>query len=178
MAKPIFTIKYKNSKKDTVSIEADSCSGEVPAYSSTFYWIFYLGKDATGRQIQVARTPEKRLLPGYAAQVKQLYGRPWMEKIEEMPKVRLTPWTRYESDLGGLPDDTIMVWHINTNRDAWLIEQDSGITLHVMNNEEVFIKGNFREALKQLWPDKSIEIVSYHSTVETIENKPIDPFEL
>jgi hypothetical protein len=53
-------------------------------------------------------------------------------------------------DYGDLPKDVVAVWRINSlsDHEYWIVQSEaSGHWLHVMNNEEVHFKGDFRQAL-------------------------------
>lgn len=158
--KPV-TIKYRDGKHQTVSVKADSCSGEIPAYSDTYYCIFYLDKK------QVARVAKSRLLPGYYKEYQRLFGRPWLEKIVNATEIHLTYFDNWESEIGGYLDDTERIWMVNHDSHTWVIECNDRAILHIMNNDEQTFKGEFKTALKGLFPDKKIKV--YYPTVKVVE---------
>ena len=157
------TIKYRDGKHQTVTIKADRCSGEVPAYSNTYYCIFYL------KGTQVARVAQSRLLPGYYKKYSQLFGRPWLEKITNATEIRLMPFDDGDEKIGGYPNDTERVWTVNDDEHTWVIECAKCAILHVMNNDDQTFKGDFKTALKRMFPNKKVTLyyrVTYVSKVE------------
>lgn len=152
------TIKYRDGKQ-TVSVRADSCSGEIPAYSNTFYCLFY----RNGQQI--ARVAKSRLLPGYDKVYQKLFGRPNLKRVHGAEEIRLTRYD--ETHLGGLPQDYVRVWAINGSERDWVIECSDRTILHIMNNDEITRKGTFKKALMKLFPGKKIKV--YYPTVHVEE---------
>jgi len=154
------TIKYRDGKHQTVTVEADRCSGEVPAHSDTYYCIFYLeGK-------QVARVAQSRLLPGYYREYQRLFGRPWLEKIANAPEIRLTPYDNWEVEIGH-PDDTEQVWMVNDDMHTWVIECAQRVILHIMNNDDQVVNGDFKVALKALFAGKKVAL--HYPAVNLVE---------
>lgn len=165
---PPIKIKYRTTAGFKV-VTTDACSGETPAGSSTFYWLFYLGRDERGARKQVGRVAERFLSAKERIKVNALYGRPWLEKVTFAPKLRLTPWSNYEDDIDGLPRDTMQVWRINNLQDTYIVERTAGANLHVINNKEsISLAKTFREALRQLFPTQPITILRRH-VIETEE---------
>jgi len=152
------TIKYREGRK-TVTIKADSCSGEIPAYSNIYHCNFY---DKSKKQI--ASVPEKNLLPGYYEAYKKLFGRPWMAKIRTAPKIALNEYHGWEDRLSGYPKDTITIWMVNYDQNTWVIVAGDFKTtraiLHVMNNPEITKRGvTAQEAIKKLFPGKEVHLL-------------------
>jgi len=159
-------IKYRDGNK-TVTIKADSCSGEIPAYSNTYFCHFYLGDEPYGngrrRSKEIARVAESNLLPGYKEVYKKLFGRPWMAKIRAYKTIMLSEYHDWENRLDGLPNDAISVWMVNYDMHTWVIvagdKEKSRAILHVMNNAEVTKRGEAKEAIKKLFPGKEVRLV-------------------
>jgi hypothetical protein len=154
------TIKYRQGGK-TVSIQADSSSGEIPAGSNTYYCLFYLNK------VQVARVKRDQLLKHSKERYEELFGRPWLKAITEAPSISLTEFQDWENEIGGYPTDAEQIWSINGSKYNWVIQGEDWATLHVVNNEEVTEKGSFSDTLKKLFPDKKIKV--YYPTVRVEE---------
>lgn len=154
--KPV-TIKYRDGHNKIVTVKADSCSGEIPAYSNTYYCLFY----RNGVTANVAKVAKNRLLPGYFKVYQKLFGRPWLKKLHDMgDKITLSEYRNWENEIDGYPDDTQTIWQINLNRnEMWVIQCPDRCILHVMNNEEVTRKGESRVALKKLFPDKKVHML-------------------
>ena len=158
------TIKYREGKR-VVTIKADSCHGDIPAGSDTYYCVFSMGGN------QVARVPRKRLLPGYDKAYERLFGRPWLDKVRSAERIVLSEYRDYDTRLGGLPEDTDSVWMVNHDSHTWVIVAGEGSTsraiLHVMNNDEVTRRGESREAIKRLFPGKKVALLQ--PTVTAVE---------
>jgi hypothetical protein len=153
------TIKYRDGHNKIVSLRADRCSGVIPAYSNTYYWEFYLnGK-------HVGRVAESRLQPGYKAKASRLYAKPWRDRLAAYTDIRLHE--RDYNDFDGLPKDAERIWGVNGDRDTWVIECEDRAILHIMNNPEVSKRGEFKAALKKLFPKKPIKV--YYPTVTVVE---------
>jgi hypothetical protein len=150
------TIKYRDGKK-VATVKADSCHGEIPAYSNTYYCVFSLNGQ------QVARVPRSRLLPKYAKAYEKLFGRPWLDKIRNAERIVLHEYRDWYVRLGGLPDDTVTVWGVNCSSAYWVIVAGSGTkaraVLHVPNNPEVVRRGDARTAIKNLFPGKKVSLL-------------------
>jgi len=153
--KPV-TIKYRDGHNKIVTVKADSCSGEIPAYSNTYYCLFY----RDGSNTNVARVAKNRLLPGYYKVYQKLFGRPWLAKLQAMDKIALSEYRDWENEISGYPQDTETIWSINYHRsEMWVIQCPDRCILHVMNNEEITRKGEPREALKKLFPGKKVHLL-------------------
>jgi hypothetical protein len=152
---PVF--KYRDGHNQVVSLRADRCSGLFTQNISyeEFYW---KGK-------KVAQVATVRLLPGYKEKASRLYAKPWRDKLKALKEIHLHE--RDTNDYGGLPKDAERVWGVNGDRDTWVIECAKRSILHIMNNPEVARRGAFKEALKKLFPRKSIKI--YYPTVRVVE---------
>jgi hypothetical protein len=157
--KPI-TIRYRGKNQKLMSVKADYCHGEIPAYSNTFYWIFELDKK------EVARVAESRIVKEDREKATLLYGRPWLLKIENIPNIRLVEGDIFDYNL---PDEAERIWNIAglSEREYWVIECSDRAVLHVMNNPERVVNWNptttmrsasFPRALKKLFPGKKIHI--------------------
>jgi len=159
MSARIFKFSYPDKKKGVQVIQADHCSGETPAGSNTFYWLFYLGRNSAGQRQQVARVAERKFSAAQKKAINQLYGWTWMEKIVNAPELRLQVWHNYDDYLENIPEETEQVWKINNLQGTWLLQNPTSITLHVMNNEDTTMEGSdFKNTLCKLWPDKIIHI--------------------
>src|SRR5208337_2500318 len=162
-------------KNKVVTIKADSCSGEIPAYSNTYYCIFCLGYEDDGtlrRPKQVARVAKSRLLPGYYEVYQKLFGRPWLDKVRKADKIVLSEYRDYESRLSGWPDDTVSVWEVNYSDDMWVIvagdKKKTRAILHIMNNPEITRRGKTgQEAIRKLFPGKKVFLLE--PTTVTVE---------
>lgn len=146
------SIQYRDGKGKMITIKADSVHGDVPAGSSTLYWVYSLkGK-------QVARVSERHLSTEEINKTKKLYGRPWLQRFNELKAIDLYRYNDWELDLDGYPDNTEQVWEISelSKREYWLIECSDRIILHIMNNDERTVKGEFEAALKKMFPGKPI----------------------
>jgi hypothetical protein len=146
------TIKYRDGKQQIASIRADECSGELPAYSNTYYCLFY----RNGKQI--ARVAKSRLLPGYDKVYEKLFGRRWLEEVQNAKEIVLSVYDDWQSEIGGYPKDTEEIWSVNGSARNWVIECSGRSVLHIMNNDEIARKGAFKEALAKLFPGKKIKI--------------------
>jgi|ERR1035437_3084562 hypothetical protein len=148
--------KYRDGHNKTATIRADSCNG---LYSNnTSYEEFYLKGE------KIAQVATIRLLPGYKEKASRLYAKPWRDKLKAYKSIYLHE--RDSNEFGGLPDDVERVWGVNGSRETWVIECETRSILHIMNNPEVSKKGTFQEALKKLFPGKSIKI--YYPTVKEV----------
>ena len=160
------TIKYRDGKQNVVSIKADSCSGVYPAGSHTFYCEFYLHAK------HIAKVAESRLLPGYKKVYQKLFGRPWLLQIKEAQRIVLSEYRDYDQYIGGLPEDTDTVWQVNHDSHTWVIMAGTGTKnvrsiLHVMNNDEITRRGDYKTALKKLFPGKKISVMQ--QTVTSVD---------
>jgi hypothetical protein len=161
------TIKFREGKvlkhSRVVSIKADRCGGVIPAGSSTFYCEFYW------QGAKIATVPRSRLVPDDKA-YKKLYGRPWIEELRNADKIVLSDYRDWETEIGGYPDDTNTIWRVNYDQHTWVIFAGTGKTsrviLHVMNNDEVTRKGNYK-AVKKLFPGKKVFMLQ--TTVTSVE---------
>lgn len=158
--KPV-TIKYRDGKQKIVSLLADRCSGQIPAHSDTYYCLFYL------EGAEVGRVAKSRLLPGYYEEYLRLYGRPWLKMVADLTEIHLTAFDNWESEIGGYPDNTERIWVVNNDHKTWVIECEDRSILHITNNDEQTFKGEFKTALKMLFPDKKIKV--YYPTVQIVE---------
>jgi hypothetical protein len=180
------TIKYRGAGQKVMSLRADHVTGHSSGNGPT-YWDFTLGYDgiplrfpegglipdsviagaSRGKRKLVGSVPESRLLPGELKKVMKLYGRPWLERVMNSDSICLTDTD--SAGFGRLPLDTTAVWTIN-HPGSWVIERESGASLHIMNNDEVFKRGKtFAEALKKLFPGKKITIHRPTITHEVIQ---------
>jgi hypothetical protein len=160
MMKPV-TIKYRDGEQRVASVRADRCSGEIPAYSDTFYCIFYR------KGLEVARVAKSRLLPGYYKVWEKLFGRPWLEKVRSAEKILLSKYRDWEDEIEGYPKDTVQVWAVNYDKHTWVIMCENRCILHIMNNDEVTRRGKPREAIKKLFPGKKVTMLQ--TTVTEVE---------
>ena len=164
--KPI-TFKYRQGK-DIKTIKADSCYGEFPAHSNTYYCNFLLNN------VKVARVPESRLLPGFKRKYDKLYGRPWLEDLAALKEITLSAYENWSHELRGYPDDTSMIWSIDYRRDWWVIvagdpnKNKVRAILHIPNNPEITRRGsNTMIAIKRLFPKQ--KVVLMQPTITEIE---------
>lgn len=166
------TIRFRGAKWKPQSLRADHVTGHRDGGNKPFYWDFTLGYDGIpqiyleggqikglekGRRKAVGSVTESRLFPGELEKVNRLYGHPDLEKVVNATCIGLH--SAYENEFVGLPHDTVAVWRINGSHDNWIIEHESGATLHVMNNDEICVQAStFQGALRKLFPDKKIVI--------------------
>lgn len=158
-------IKYRDGRQKVQSLRATDCYGVLPAGSSTIYWVFTL---KNGERKQVAKS---RLLPGYDAKASLLYGRPWLSKIKNADRIVLSEYRDWESNIGGYPADSNTIWRINYDDHTWVIIAGSGkksrAILHIMNNPEITRRGDYKTALKKLFPGKKISVLQ--ETITSID---------
>lgn len=141
-------IKHKH-QGQTLAFKATSVTGETR--KGTFYWEF------ARFGCPVASVVEKNLLPGYVEKTKLLYGKPWLSKVQELKEVHLH--RAQLDDYGDLPEDTVAVWTVNHLGLTWVIERESGATLHIFNNPEQKVTApTFHAALKRLFPKQPVVI--------------------
>ena len=158
-------IKYRNGQQKVQSLRATDCYGELPAGSNTIYWVFTL---KNGERQRVAKS---RLLPGYDAKASLLYGRPWLVKIKNATSIILSECRDWQTEIGGYPKDTNTIWQINYDHHTWVIMAGSGkksrAILHIMNNPEITRRGDYKTALKKLFPGKKISLLQ--ETITSVE---------
>jgi len=164
-------IKYcdgsEHNHSRVMAVKADSCSGEVPAGSNTSYCLFYL------KGVQVARVAKSRLLPGYYDVYTKLFGRPWLQRLKEAKRIFLSEYRDWDSEIGGYPEDTDTIWMVNYDKHTWVISAGAGTKkaryiLHVMNNDEITRRGDYKTALKKLFPGKKISVMQQTVTAVDI----------
>jgi len=144
-------IKYKDSKGIVRLLRADSCSG-VSYGGGPYYCCFYLkGK-------KIAEILEGKLLPGYIEVYKKLFGRPWREELKNFESIQLFEYDDIDNSRVNPAAENETAYRINHDPDMYVIRRKNSCTLHVLNNEPITRRGDYKTALKKLFPGKPISI--------------------